>query len=581
MRLSSYYLPTLREAPADADLVSSKLLIRGGFVRKVAAGIFVYLPLGLRVLKKAEQIVREEMNSIGCIEVLMPIMQPAEMWHTSGRWEDYGPDMMKLRDRHERDFALGPTHEEIITTTLKNELNSYRQLPLALYQITTKFRDEIRPRFGLMRAREFLMKDAYSFHADYKCFKKAYDNFYAAYSKIMQRIGLRYIVVEADTGAIGGSESHEFNVIASSGEGKLLFCDCGYAASDEKAEYSYSPPDTEDSALPIERVMTPNVRTIEQVARFLNVDKSNVVKSLLYKGRDSQIMVLIRGDQELNEAKLRAAMGDQTLVLVPPDEVSKQLGVEAGFVGPAGLPDEFELIADLSVKRIGNAVVGAMERDMHFKNAREGRDFSVKRWEDLKIVREGDPCPKCSQPLQETRGIELGHIFNLGTKYSEAMGALFNSDEGVMKPFIMGCYGWGISRTISAVVEQLHDKDGIIWPRSVAPFEILILPLAKQDSNAFAFADGLYHKLLEKGYEVLIDDRDASPGVKFKDADLIGIPLRITIGRSFSQNKVELKLRDRSADVSVDIIEGTGILLEKIEQLLDAYNPAGRGREEA
>lgn len=581
MRLSSYYLPTLREAPADADLVSSKLLIRGGFVRKVAAGIFVYLPLGLRVLKKAEQIVREEMNSIGCIEVLMPIMQPAEMWHTSGRWEDYGPDMMKLRDRHERDFALGPTHEEIITTTLKNELNSYRQLPLALYQITTKFRDEIRPRFGLMRAREFLMKDAYSFHADYKCFKKAYDNFYAAYSKIMQRIGLRYIVVEADTGAIGGSESHEFNVIASSGEGKLLFCDCGYAASDEKAEYSYSPPDTEDSALPIERVMTPNVRTIEQVARFLNVDKSNVVKSLLYKGRDSQIMVLIRGDQELNEAKLRAAMGDQTLVLVPPDEVSKQLGVEAGFVGPAGLPDEFELIADLSVKRIGNAVVGAMERDMHFKNAREGRDFSVKRWEDLKIVREGDPCPKCSQPLQETRGIELGHIFNLGTKYSEAMGALFNSEEGVMKPFIMGCYGWGISRTISAVVEQLHDKDGIIWPRSVAPFEILILPLAKQDSNAFAFADGLYNKLLEKGYEVLIDDRDASPGVKFKDADLIGIPLRITIGRSFSQNKVELKLRDRSADVSVDIIEGTGILLEKIEQLLDAYNPAGRGREEA
>ena len=581
MRLSSYYLPTLREAPADADLVSSKLLIRGGFVRKVAAGIFVYLPLGLRVLKKAEQIVREEMNSIGCIEVLMPIMQPAEMWHTSGRWEDYGPDMMKLRDRHERDFALGPTHEEIITTTLKNELNSYRQLPLALYQITTKFRDEIRPRFGLMRAREFLMKDAYSFHADYKCFKKAYDNFYAAYSKIMQRIGLRYIVVEADTGAIGGSESHEFNVIASSGEGKLLFCDCGYAASDEKAEYSYSPPDTEDSALPIERVMTPNVRTIEQVARFLNVDKSNVVKSLLYKGRDSQIMVLIRGDQELNEAKLRAAMGDQTLALVPPDEINEQLGVEAGFVGPVGLPDEFELIGDLSVKRIGNAVVGAMERDMHFKNAREGRDFSVKRWEDLKIVREGDPCPKCSQPLQETRGIELGHIFNLGTKYSEAMGALFNSDEGVMKPFIMGCYGWGISRTISAVVEQLHDKDGIIWPRSVAPFEILILPLAKQDSNAFAFADGLYNKLLEKGYEVLIDDRDASPGVKFKDADLIGIPLRITIGRSFSQNKVELKLRDRSADVSVDIIEGTGILLEKIEQLLDAYNPAGRGREEA
>jgi len=581
MRLSSYYLPTLREAPADADLVSSKLLIRGGFVRKVAAGIFVYLPLGLRVLKKAEQIVREEMNSIGCIEVLMPIMQPAEMWHTSGRWEDYGPDMMKLRDRHERDFALGPTHEEIITTTLKNELNSYRQLPLSLYQITTKFRDEIRPRFGLMRAREFLMKDAYSFHADYKCFKKAYDNFYAAYSKIMQRIGLRYIVVEADTGAIGGSESHEFNVIASSGEGKLLFCDCGYAASDEKAEYSYSPPDTEDSALPIERVMTPNVRTIEQVARFLNVDKSNVVKSLLYKGRDSQIMVLIRGDQELNEAKLRAAMGDQTLALVPPDEINEQLGVEAGFVGPVGLPDEFELIGDLSVKRIGNAVVGAMERDMHFKNAREGRDFSVKRWEDLKIVREGDPCPKCSQPLQETRGIELGHIFNLGTKYSEAMGALFNSDEGVMKPFIMGCYGWGISRTISAVVEQLHDKDGIIWPRSVAPFEILILPLAKQDSNAFAFADGLYNKLLEKGYEVLIDDRDASPGVKFKDADLIGIPLRITIGRSFSQNKVELKLRDRSADVSVDIIEGTGILLEKIEQLLDAYNPAGRGREEA
>ena len=581
MRLSSYYLPTLREAPADADLVSSKLLIRGGFVRKVAAGIFVYLPLGLRVLKKVEQIVREEMNSIGCIEVLMPIMQPAEMWHASGRWDDYGPDMMKLRDRHERDFALGPTHEEIITTTLKNELNSYRQLPLALFQITTKFRDEIRPRFGLMRAREFLMKDAYSFHADYKCFKKAYDSFYAAYSMIMQRIGLRYIVVEADTGAIGGSESHEFNVIASSGEEKLLFCNCGYAASDEKAEYSYVLPDTEDSELPIEKVMTPNARTIEQVARFLNVDNSKIVKSLLYKGRDSQLIVLIRGDQELNEAKLRAAMGDQTLTLVPPEEVSKHLGVEAGFVGPVGLPDEFQLIGDLSVKNIGNVVVGAMERDMHYINAREGRDFTIKRWEDLKIVRRGDPCPKCGQALQETRGIELGHIFNLGTKYSESMGALFNSEEGGMKPFIMGCYGWGISRTISAVVEQLHDKDGIIWPRSVAPFEILILPLLKHGSDGFTFAEELYYTLLKEGYEVLIDDRDASPGVRFKDADLIGIPLRITIGRSFSQKMVELKLRDGSADLTVDISNGTEMLLETIKELLDAYKPAEIGREEA
>ncbi len=579
MRLSRYYVPTLREAPSDADLISSRLLIRGGFIRKVASGVFVYLPLGFRVLKKVEQIVREEMERIGCHELLMPIMQPADMWHLSGRWDDYGPDMIKLRDRHERDFALGPTHEEIITTTLKHELNSYRHLPIVFYQITTKFRDEIRPRFGLMRAREFLMKDAYSFHADNDSFKKTYRAFYSAYSTIMERIGLRHIVVEADTGAIGGSESHEFNVIADSGEGKLLFCDCGYAANDEKAEYAISDSTDTEGPLSLQKVDTPDVKTIEQVARFLDVGRERIVKSLLYKGKDTQMMVLMRGDQELNEAKLRSRTGDQTLSLVLPEEVRSLLGVEAGFVGPIDLPDGFEIVGDFTVKSLGNMIVGAMEKDMHYKNARTGRDFTVDRWEDLKVAKPGDPCPKCGEPLKQTRGIELGHIFNLGTKYSQSMGGLFSSEKGEMKPYIMGCYGWGISRTISAVVEQLHDNDGMIWPRSVAPFEITVLPLPSKDSEAFSFAEDLYELLRSRGYEVLIDDRDVSPGIKFKDADLIGIPLRITLGRSFSENKVELKLRNEPTHMSVDVSGGIEPLLEKVEKLLVTFDPASKERD--
>ncbi|OAA31770.1 prolyl-tRNA synthetase [Kosmotoga arenicorallina S304] len=573
MRFSELYAPTLREAPSDADLISIKLLIRGGFVRKVAAGVYAYLPLGLRVLKKIENIVREEMDRIGCQESLLPIIQPAELWHESGRWDDYGPEMMKLKDRHERDFTLGPTHEEIITSVLRSELRSYRQFPLSLYQIAVKYRDEIRPRFGLMRAREFIMKDAYSFHTDWESLDKAYKKFYNAYSRIMDRIGLRYLVVEADSGAIGGNESHEFNVLAKSGESTLLYCDCGYAASDEKAEYMlFDKSNSVEQMSPLERVETPGVRTVEEVASFLEKQPGDIVKSLLYHGKKGYVMTLIRGDVTLNESKLKAHLGDQSLRLAEPQEVLELFGVPIGFIGPIGLPDNMKIVADHTVKPLANFVVGGMKEGTHYVNACYGRDFNIDEWADLKMVQEGDPCPKCGKALKGTKGIELGHIFKLGTKYSEKMNGYFTDENGNSKPYIMGCYGWGISRTMSASVEQLHDKNGIIWPLSIAPYQIIISALNTSDEQIMKVSEDLYKILQKKNYEVLLDDRELSPGVKFKDADLIGIPLRITIGRKLKEQKIELKLRTSSPkDVEVD--EKYSKVLEKIEELLNNYNP--------
>ncbi|AKI96826.1 proline--tRNA ligase [Kosmotoga pacifica] len=573
MRFSQLYAPTLREAPADADLVSIKLLIRAGFVRKVASGVYMYLPLGLRVLKKIENIVREEMDRIGCQEALMPIIQPAELWHESGRWDDYGPEMMKLKDRHERDFTLGPTHEEMITSVVRNELRSYRQLPLCIYQIAPKYRDEIRPRFGLMRAREFLMKDAYSFHSSWESLDESYKKFYEAYSKIMERIGLKYLVVEADSGAIGGKESHEFNVLAKNGESTLFYCECGYAASDEKAEYMIPEPEVARiDPPPLELVETPGVRTVEEVARFLGRKTFEIVKSLVFKGKDGYVMALIRGDQDLNESKLRAHLGDQTLRLAEPNEVYDLFRVPIGFVGPIGIPENVKIVADHSVKPLANFVVGGMKEGYHYINACYERDFKIKEWTDLKMVKEGDPCPKCGRPLRSTRGIELGHIFKLGTKYSEKMNGYFTNVNGESKPYIMGCYGWGISRTMSASVEQLHDKNGIIWPLSIAPYQIIITILNTSDEKIKKTGEELYELLQEKGYEVLFDDRDTSPGAKFKDADLIGIPLRITVGRKIKEGKLELKLRTSEAQ-DVEIEEGYSRVLEKVDQLLAEYNP--------
>ncbi|KUK23447.1 MAG: Proline--tRNA ligase [Thermotoga petrophila] len=575
--MKDLYAPTLKETPSDVETVSHEYLLRGGFIRKTAAGIYTYLPLGRRVLLKIENIVREEMNRIGAQEILMPILQPAELWKQSGRWDDYGPEMMKLKDRHERDFTLGPTHEEIVTDLVKNELRSYKQLPLTLYQIANKYRDEIRPRFGLLRAREFIMKDAYSFHASWESLDETYEEFKKAYSRIMERLGVRYMIIEAETGAIGGNASHEFVVPAKIGETNVLFCEkCGYQASDEKAEYKGEYTQEQEEEKPFKKVPTPGVKTIEEVSEFLGVPPSKIVKSLLYKGREGYVMVLIRGDLELNEAKLKAHLKDQSLRMATPEEILKDFGVPVGFIGPIGV--DVKKVADHSVRGLKNFVVGGMEEDTHYVNANHPRDFKVDEWYDLRTMVEGDPCPVCGEPLKATKGIELGHIFKLGTKYSEAMKAYFMDENGEMKPFIMGCYGWGVSRTMAAVVEHFHDENGMIWPLSIAPYTVVVDILNMNDAEQKQVGEKIYQVLSEKGEEVVLDDREVSPGFKFKDADLIGFPIRINVGRSLKEGVVELKKRYSKELVKVNIKNGFGTLLETLEKMKREYDPKEAAR---
>jgi len=575
--MKQLYAPTLKETPSDVETVSHEYLLRGGFIRKVAAGIYTYLPLGRRVLLKIENIVREEMNRIGAQEILMPILQPAELWKRSGRWDDYGPEMMKLKDRHERDFTLGPTHEEIVTDLVKNELRSYRQLPLVVYQVANKYRDEIRPRFGLLRAREFIMKDAYSFHSSWESLDETYELFKEAYSRIMERLGVKYMVIEAETGAIGGNASHEFVVPAKIGETNVLFCEkCGYQASDEKAEYKGEYTQEQEEEKPFKKVPTPGVKTIEEVSEFLGVPPSKIVKSLLYKGREGYVMVLIRGDLELNEAKLKAHLKDQSLRMATPEEILKDFGVPVGFIGPIGV--DVKKVADHSVRGLKNFVVGGMEEDTHYVNANHPRDFKVDEWYDLRTMVEGDPCPVCGEPLKATKGIELGHIFKLGTKYSEAMKAYFMDENGEMKPFIMGCYGWGVSRTMAAVVEHFHDENGMIWPLSIAPYTVVVDILNMNDAEQKQVGEKIYQVLSEKGEEVVLDDREVSPGFKFKDADLIGFPIRINVGRSLKEGVVELKKRYSKELVKVNIKNGFGTLLETLEKMKREYDPKEAAR---
>nr|WP_241244235.1 proline--tRNA ligase [Marinitoga sp. 38H-ov] len=569
--MSKYYAPTLKEVPNDAEIKSHELLIRGGFIRKTASGVYTYLPLGTKVLKKIENIVREEMENIGSQEILMPIIQPAEIWQESGRWDDYGPEMMKLKDRHNRDFTLGPTHEEMITTIVKNELRSYKQLPVSLFQIANKYRDEIRPRFGVLRAREFIMKDAYSFHDSEKSLDETYNEFYKAYENILERLGVDYLVVEADTGAIGGSNSHEFQVKAKYGESTIYYCDCGYAATDEKAESKVVFELSNEEEKELEKVNTPNVKTIEDVADYLNIEKNKIVKSLLFKGRDGWILALIRGDYELNLSKLRSLMNDQTITLGEPDEIKEIFGVEIGFIGPVGIQN-VKIIADESVKGIKNFVVGGMEKDTHYINVNINRDFKINKYADLRMVQKGELCPKCGEALKEIKGIEVGQVFKLGTKYSEKLNAYYTTEDGKQKPFIMGCYGWGVSRTLGAIVEQLHDDYGMIWPRSIAPFEIVIIPVSMKQNELVEKAEEIYNLLKEK-YDVLYDDRDASPGFKFKDADLIGIPLKVVLGKKMKDGKVEVKLRYEKNSKEVDITTSYNELLEIIDEKLNEYNP--------
>ncbi len=543
MKFSQLFLPTLREVPSEAEIISHQLLLRAGFIRKASGGVYSYLPLAYRVIRKIEQVVREEIDRAGGQEVLMPIMQPAELWQKSGRWEVYGDEMFRLQDRHDRHFALGPTHEELITTLVDTDIHSYRQLPLLLYQMQNKYRDEIRPRFGLMRGREFIMKDLYSFDADEAGLDISYRKMYEAYHRIFQRLRLKYRVVEADSGAIGGNESHEYMVLAENGESAIVFCDkCHYAANVEKAECVYTEDYAREEKLPLELVHTPGQKTIEEVGRFLKLKNEKQVKTLMFLADGELVAALVRGDRELNEIKLKNALGCMELFMADEATVREVTGAGFGSLGPIGM--ELRIYMDREVAGMDNFVCGANRDDYHYCNVNAGRDFVPEAVLDIRNAQEGDPCPVCGEPLGLTRGIEVGHIFKLGTKYSQAMEATFIDQDGERQPFVMGCYGIGISRTMAAAVEQNFDENGIIWPLAIAPYQVVIVPVNSKKEDQMAVANRLYEELGKHGVEVLLDDRDERAGVKFKDADLIGIPIRVTIGpRSLQEKQVEMKKR--------------------------------------
>ena len=539
------FLPTTKETPSDAEIVSHQLMLRAGMIRKLAGGIYAYLPLGYRVIRKVENIVREEMNRAGAQEVFMPAVQPAELWMESGRWDIYGKELLRVKDRHNRDYCIGPTHEEVITALVRDEIQTYRQLPRNLYQIQTKFRDEIRPRFGIMRSREFGMKDAYSFDAGEEGVEESYKKMFDAYTRIFTRCGLSFRPVEADSGNIGGNFSHEFMVTAETGEDAMVHCtSCEYAANLEKAEI-FRPQEEAAHVMeysPMEEVHTPDVRSIEEVCTFLDVGPRDVVKTMIFMSDGNPVAVLARGDEDVNETKLRNYLGCNSLELAMEDTILQVTGSPRGFAGPIGIKSR--IIADYSLMNMQDFVVGANREGHHIKNCNIGRDFEIKDYADLRIVREGDVCPRCGKELRIVRGIEVGHVFKLGIKYSKAMNATFLDRDGKEKYMIMGCYGIGIGRTAAACIEQNHDEDGIIWPMSIAPFQVIITPVNIKDENLSSTAEELYNSLTADGVEVILDDRDERAGVKFKDADLTGIPIRITVGaRSLAEGKVEVRFR--------------------------------------
>ncbi len=554
MKASQLFFPTLREVPSEAEVVSHQLLLRAGFIRKSSAGVYSYLPLGRRVLSKIETIVREEMDRTGGQEVLMPIIQPRELWERTGRWTVYGDEMFRLTDRHDRGFALGPTHEEIITTLVDGEVHSYRDLPLLLYQIQNKYRDEIRPRFGLMRGREFIMKDLYSFDEDGNGLDISYRKMYAAYQAIFDRMALRYRVVEADSGAIGGNESHEFMVLADSGECTILYCEfCDYAANVEKAISREDENAGEGVKMePLEKIATPGLKNIHDLVREMGIPEQNQVKTLMYYADGEVVAVILRGDRDLNEIKLKNYLNCGQLFMADELSVREQCGAGFGSLGPVGL--KARTYVDSEAARMKNFSCGANQDGFHYINCNVGRDFVPTAVGDFKNAAEGDPCPDCSGMMRALRGIEVGHIFKLGTKYSDALQAFYRNQEGEEKPFVMGCYGMGVTRTMAAAVEQNHDDNGIIWPMPIAPYQVIIIPVNVQKDDQLQAAVKIYQQLLNMGLEVVLDDRDERAGVKFKDADLIGIPIKITIGpKSLQENQVEVKKRWETAVARVEI----------------------------
>jgi prolyl-tRNA synthetase len=542
MKWSETLIPTLREDPAEAEIASHKLMIRAGLIRKLLSGAYQYLPLGTRVLNKVISIIREEMDRAGAIEVYLPALQPIELLQQSGRMDAFGQDLMRLKDRHGRLLALGPTHEEVITHLVKNEVSSYRQLPLTLYQIQGKFRDEPRPRFGVLRSKEFLMKDGYSFDIDEAGLARSYEKMYQAYCRIFDRCGLKYVAVEADTGVMGGDVSHEFMVPSEIGEDFLVRCKgCTYSVNREKAEPAPLPVEGADGLEAVREVLTPKMTTIAQVSSFLGVEPSRLVKTLIYKTAGEAVALLVRGDHEVNETRLARVLG-QEASLADDETVRNLTGAPVGFAGPVGL--QVKIIADQAVSALKNFVTGGNKQDTHLLNVNHGRDFQIHRVANLRFVMEGDHCPRCGKELELSHGIEVGHVFKLGTKYSQSLGANFLDSQGVERPIIMGCYGIGVNRIIASLIECSSDEGGIIWPPNIAPYEVLIIPLNMKDTAAVNVSESLHEQLGGAGIDALLDDRDLRPGVKFKDADLIGIPFRIVLGKKFTEGgQVELQER--------------------------------------
>ncbi|MFT4413599.1 proline--tRNA ligase [Fredinandcohnia humi] len=555
MKQSMTLIPTLREVPADAEIKSHQLLIRAGFIRQNASGVYNYLPLAKKVLHKIETIVREEMERAGAAELLMPALTPAELWQESGRWYSYGPELMRLHDRHERDFVLGPTHEEVITAIVRDEVKSYKRLPLALYQIQTKFRDEKRPRFGLLRGREFIMKDAYSFHASQESLHEMYENMYRAYSNVFARCGLNYRAVIADSGAMGGKDTHEFMVLSEVGEDTIAYSDSSsFAANIEMAPVVMEYPKSNEPQQELEKRETVGKKSIDDVAAYLGVEKEKCIKSMLFQVDNRFVLVLVRGDHEVNDIKVKNLLEATTVELATSEDTSKIMKCAIGSLGPINVDFEaVQVIADHAVASVVNGVCGSNEEDYHFVGVNPDRDFKVSQYADLRFIKEGDPSPDGQGKIVFAEGIEVGHIFKLGTRYSEAMNASYLDDNGRTQPMIMGCYGIGISRTLAAVAEQCNDENGLVWPANLAPYDLHLIAVNVKDDEQRFLAESLYNTLLESGYDVLYDDRAERAGVKFADSDLIGLPLRITVGKRASEGVIEVKVRKTGETLEINI----------------------------
>ena len=566
MKQSMTLIPTLREVPADAEIKSHQMLLRAGYMRQNASGVYSFMPLGNKVLQKVEKIVREEMDEAGAVELLMPALQQAEFWQESGRWYTYGPELMRLKDRHNREFALGATHEEVVTSLIRDEVKSYKRLPLTVYQIQTKFRDEKRPRFGLLRGREFIMKDAYSFHASQESLDEVYDRLYKAYSNVFRRCGLNFRAVIADSGAMGGKDTHEFMVLSDIGEDTIAYSDTSdYAANIEMAPVVTKYEKSSEALATLEKVHTPGQKSIEEVTSFLKTEAEKCIKTLLFKVDEKHVVVLVRGNHEVNDIKLKNYYNASVVELAEPSATKEILGCEIGSLGPVGVKSDVEVIADSAVETIVNGVTGANEEDYHYINVNPGRDFNVTAYVDLRFIQEGDSSPDGNGTIQFAKGIEVGHVFKLGTRYSEAMNAVFLDENGRNQPMIMGCYGIGVSRTVAAIAEQYNDEKGLVWPANMAPYQVHLIPVNMKDDTQATVGEELYVELKAAGLDVLMDDRQERAGVKFADSDLIGLPIRVTVGKKAAEGIFEVKIRKTGEVLEVAQAD----LITKIQELLN------------